>query len=252
MRKLALLTAALVAALTMTTVAIAQTDGGYTVTGSTSPAKAKGTKKKPVAIGVNFSLNAPQGDRPATIAKFHVGFENARTNGGKFKTCTAAAINAAGNDNGCTSAARVGTGTVNNFAGATTNQADRSIVCNLTVTLYNAGQGRVAIYLEGNPNGTPSQCAIPVSQALDARWVKAGTGIALEFAVPGNLQNPVPGVSNAIQTLQTSFSKKSTGKGAKKVGYLESIGCKAGERTVEADLDKADGTAIVATDSSPC
>lgn len=252
MRKLALSTVALVAALAMTTVAVAQTDGGYTVDGSTSPSKAKGSKKKPVPIGIGFSLDAPQGDRPATIAKFHVGFANARTNGAKFKSCTANSINAAGNDDDCSKAAKVGSGSVNNLAGATNDQTQKSITCNLEVTLYNGGKNRVAIYVEGNPNGVPAQCAIPVSQAIDARWVKDGSGVALEFDIPTNLQNPVPGVSNAIQTLKASFDRKTRGKGSKRVGYIESIGCKRGKRAIDAELSKADGSRIVTGTNARC
>lgn len=240
MRKLALLTAALVSAFAMATVAIAQTTG-YDVTGSTSPAK-KGSKAKPVPVGLKFGLEADSGtNRPTTAARFRLEVEGLKTNGKHFPTCTASAINNAGGDAGCTRRAVIGRGVVNNLAGATADQTDTSITCNLAVTLYNAGQNRVALFLEGGPTG-PQTCAIPLAVALDARWVKAGrNALALQFDITQNLQNPVPGVSNAIKRISATLPKRTTRVKGKKVGYAEVVGCQGRTRSLRVVTTAAGG-----------
>lgn len=242
MRKLALLTTALVAVFAMAAVAVGQTTG-YDVTGSTTPAKA-GSKKKPVAVGLKFGLEADSGtNRPTTARRFRLEVEGLRTNGKHFPTCTAGDINNAGSDDGCKKSAVIGTGIVNNLAGATNNQADASITCNLAVTLYNGGQNRVALFLEGGPagSGAPQTCVLPISVALDARWVKAGSGLALQFDITSNLQQPVPGVSNAIKRIQTTIPKRTVKVKGKKIGYAEVIGCKGGSRELTVVTTPASG-----------
>lgn len=238
MRKLALLTAAF--AVMATAPAVAQTTG-YEVTGSTSPAK-PGSKSKPVPAGLKLGLTADSGsNRPTTAARFRLEVEGLRTNGKHFATCTAQSINNAGNDDGCTKKAIIGKGVVNNLAGATADPTDASITCNLGVTLYNAGQNRVALFLEGGPTGLAQKCAISLSVALDARWVKAGKSLALQFDITQNLQNPVTGVSNAIKRIEVSLNKRTTKVKGKKVGYAELIGCSGGSREVTVITTAAQG-----------
>lgn len=240
MRKHALLTAAVAAALAMAPAAVAQTTG-YEVTGSTKPAKA-GSKKKPVPVALKFGLEAQSGsNRPTTAALFRLEVEGLRTNGKHFARCTAAQINNAGTDDGCDKKARIGAGVVNNLAGATADQTDASITCNLAVTLYNAGQNRVALFLEGGPTG-PQMCAIPLATALDARWVKAGKNtLALQFDIASNLQNPVSGISNAIKRITATINKRVTRVKGKKVAYAESIGCGGKTRTIRVITTPAGG-----------
>jgi hypothetical protein len=232
LRKLALLATALFAVLAMATTAVAQTTG-YNVTGSTSPAKA-GSKSKPVPVGLKFGLEAESGaNRPTTARQFRLEVEGLKTNGKHFATCTASAINNAGDDNGCKKSAIIGSGVVNNLAGATANQADASITCNLAVTMYNAGQNRVAIYLEGGPSGFAQTCVLPLAVALDARWVKAGSNLALQFDIASTLQNPVTGISNAIKRINVSIKKMTAKVKGKKVGYAEVVGCTGGSRDLK-------------------
>lgn len=239
MRKLALLTAALVAVFAMATVAIAQTTG-YNVKGSTSPA-AKGSKSKPVPVGLKFGLTADSGsNRPTTAARFRLEVEGLKTNGKYFPTCTAASINNVGSDENCNRRAVIGRGVVNNLAGNTNDQTDTSITCNLAVTLYNAGQNRVALFLAGGPTG-PAKCAIPLATALDARWVKAGQSLALQFDIASTLQNPVTGVSNAIKRIAVNLPKRTVTKKGKKIGYAEVVGCSGGKRTLKVVTTPAGG-----------
>jgi hypothetical protein len=247
LRKLAILTVALVTTLAMATVAVAQS-GSYDVTASTSPAKA-GSKKKPSAMSVKFGVHFNGATRAPSSAAFKVAFDGVRTNGKRFKTCTAAKINAAQSDKGCSRAALVGSGTVHNLAGNAADISDTSITCDLDVKIYNAGNNRAAIFLFGNP----PKCVIPVSQALDARWVRAGSGQALQFSIPSNLIHPVTGVDNSIINIDVAINKKTTGKGKKKVAYIESVGgCKKGERGIELTLTYESGQQSTTKGAAKC
>ncbi|MFN8204788.1 MAG: hypothetical protein U0S48_19705 [Solirubrobacteraceae bacterium] len=247
MRKLAILSAALVAVFATAAVALAQS-GSYDVTASTSPAKA-GSKKKPVAMSVKFGVHFNGTTRAPSSAAFKVAFNGLRTNGGKFKTCTAAKINLIQSDRTCSSAALVGTGMVHNLAGKDDDINDTSITCDLDVKIYNAGNKRAAVYLFGNP----PKCVIPVSQALDARWVRSGSGEALQFAIPNNLIHPVGGVNNSIISIDATINKKTTGKGKNKVAYIESVGgCKKGQRGISLTLTFESGAQSTTTGSAKC
>jgi hypothetical protein len=251
LRKLALLTAAFVAVLAMAATAIAQTSS-YDVTAATSPAKA-GSKKKPVAIQLKFGLTANTGaNRPTTVQNFKLAFEGLRSNGKAFAKCTADTINAAQGDEGCSKAAIVGTGLVNNFAGTASDLTNRSITCDLKITLYNSGNKRMALFLQGAPSGNVPHCAIPISQAIDARLVKAGTGEALQFTIPQNLMHPVAGIDNGIAKISTTIAKRTVRKGGKKVGFFEAVGCKGGRRDTVLTVTGEDGQAITAKTASKC
>jgi hypothetical protein len=252
LRKLAIIAAALMALFAVSAVALAQSSS-YTVTASTSPAK-PGSKSKPVPVQVKFGVSAAGvTGRPASSKTFKVGFAGLRSNGKAFKTCSAASINAAQSDKGCSAAAKVGTGAVHNLAGATGNLSDTSITCDLTVTIYNSGANRAAVYLQGGP-GTAASCPIPISQALDAHYVPfTGGGQALQFDIPSNLIHPIVGLDNAIITISTTIAKKTTKVHGKTVGYFEAAGgCTAHKRAVALTLTSEAGAVTSASTAAAC
>lgn len=256
MRKLAITAAVLAVALATAAVAVAQSPSGYKVTASTAPAKA-GSKKKPVAVKLRFGVDASGlTGRPVTSQSFEVGFAGIRTNGKAFRTCTAAKINAAQSDRGCARAARVGSGRVHNLAGATGNLADTSITCDLNLTIYNAGNRRVALFLQGGPSVAGASCPIGIAQAIDARFVRISGGEALRFDIPTNLRHPVTGLDNGIVTIDSTILKRTTkvgrGKRARRVGYLESVGCRRGRRAVTLTLTSETGATTTSSGSARC
>jgi hypothetical protein len=245
LRKLAALSAVLVGLFAMAAVAVAQSTS-YTVTASTSPAK-PGTKTKPVTEGVSFSVTAPSGDRPATSQTFKVTFGGMQTNGKAFKTCSASAINAKQSTSACSSAAKVGSGTVNTLSGAADNPTDVSVPCNLKLTIYNAGQGKAALWLNGGPGVAGAACPITIAQAIDAKFVKSGTGTALQFDIPANLRHPITGLNNGISQIKASILKKS----AKGKGYFVSTSCK-GSRPITLTLTSESGQSSTSTGKAAC
>lgn len=246
MRKLAALSAALVAMFAIAAVAVAQTATTYTVTAATSPAKA-GTAKKPVTEGVKFSITAPSGGRPSTSQTFKVTFGGMQANGKAFKTCTTASINAKQSSSVCSAAAKVGSGTIKTLSGNATDPTDVSVPCNLNLTIYNAGAGKAALWLNGGPAVAGAACPITIAQAIDAKFVKSGSGTSLQFDIPANLRHPITGLNNGISSISASILKK-TSKGT---GYFVSTSCK-GSRPITLTLTAEDGTSTTSKGSAAC
>jgi hypothetical protein len=245
LRKLAALSAVLVGLFAMAAVAVAQSTS-YSVTASTSPAKA-GTAKKPVTEGVKFSVTAPSGDRPATSQTFSVTFGGMKANGKAFPVCSASTINAKQSISGCPAAAKVGSGTVNTLSGAADVPTDVSVPCNLNLTIYNAGAGKAALWLNGGPGVAGAACPITIAQAIAAKFVKSGSGTALSFDIPSNLRHPIPGLNNGISQIKASILKKSS----KGTGYFVSTSCK-GSRPITLTLTGEDGSSSSSSGSAAC
>jgi hypothetical protein len=253
LRKLAAV--GVVAAALLTTASLAQAAGTtYDISASTSPATA-GSAKKPVPTSLSLTVNATGTGRPTTATNFKVTFAGMKANTAGLKTCTVSSINAAQSDSGCNKAAKIGDGYVKNLVGTGTDPNDTSIACNLGVTLYNAGNGAVAVFLKGAPTITVAggTCVIPVNQALDGKFTSNSKGVSLSFSIPTNLQHPITGLDQGISAIQTTIDKKTFTSKGKKVGVLEAVGgCKGGKRAVTLDLTQAAGGVGTSTGSAKC
>lgn len=246
MRRVGLLaaTAALVAALAA--VAYAAQVNTYSVTAKTSPAVA-GSKKKPVPIALDFQYQVGEeaGQRPSPVKRYRIAVQGMQNNAGLFPTCTAQEINNAGNDAGCSKSALVGTGTIDNESGATSDPNDKSVECAARIRFYAGGRNRVAIYIYAGP----PDCPITLSTAIDGRFVKVKGGEALQFVVPSNLLHPVAGLDNAVVDVTSKFPKR-TVKGH---GFYELVGgCKGGKRGIEVQFLPENGDAATAKSSAKC
>jgi hypothetical protein len=225
----------------------------YNVTASTTP-RTTGSAKKPVPVGVkfNYKVGEQNNNRPIVIEKYSIRFGGLRTNGNSFPGCTAAKINAAGNDNGCPKGSAVGTGDVTNNVGGANNIADKSIVCFLKLTVYNSRNQKAALYLEGGPNATPS-CPTEIAVAIDARFVRRGAATALEFTVPESLKHPIAGLDNAVIDVKSSIRRITRRVNGRTVGFFEARGnCKAGSRDVTVVFTPESGTSATAQTKAKC
>jgi hypothetical protein len=255
MRKLTALAVVAVAALVVAGVAYAAQVNTYTVTGSTSPAK-PGSKKKPLPISLNFDYTVGEeaGQRPSPVKRYTIGFYGVKSNGGLFPKCTATQINQAQSVASCPKGSAVGAGVVINAAGSTADPADKTIECNLNLTVYNGGQGKAALWLQGGPTtmvrGKP--CVIGISQAIDAKYVAFAGGTALQFDVPANLLHPIGGLDNSVVQVESTIRKLTVRKGGKLRGYYESVGCKGGTRAISVDFLSEAGESKTATKNVPC
>jgi hypothetical protein len=251
-------------------VALAAQVNTYSVTASTSPPK-QGSKKKPVAEGLafNYTVGEASGQRPAPSKHYKLFLTGLVFHGEAFPTCTADQINGLSppSDSVCRVGALVGSGDVENIAGATANPADKSLKCHLDLKIYNAGRYALALYLKGGANPDPAKaCPLTISQAIPAVLTRTGAGTSLEFDVASNLRHPVPNIDNSVVQVASSLpvktakakkasasKKKGKKKKAKKIGYIESVGgCTGGKRKVSVEFTSETGQVVATSTDAPC
>jgi hypothetical protein len=232
-----ILPAALLAAALMTPSA-AQAANEYTITYSTNPSKS-GTSKKPAPISgrFGFSVRDTEGGRPFALDALRVTFNGVRINTRQFATCSAARMEAAQSDSICPSGSRVATGFANNIAGNINDRRDASIRCALTVTMYNSGSGRAALFVKGSPNA-PRPCPIEVATAIPVSVTRTSIGDRISFTIPDNLKTPLATLRNSLVETQLTLLRKTVRRSGRTVGYFETVGqCRRGRRTVTARFD---------------
>jgi hypothetical protein len=249
LRKIRFLGVALIATLGIAALAFAQ-GNTYTIN---AKVPAGGSKKKPKAVGFtfNFTVADPNGNIPQIIKTYSLGIAGSQVNTKVAKVCTAASINAAQSDSGCSSKSKIGSGSVAAVIGtAGQPMAAKAGDCGLNLTIYNGGTNKAALFLEGGTGkpGVPA-CPAPISQAIDAKWVKKNGGTALVFDVPDALRHPVPGLDVSVVSTKSTLKKITKKIKGKKRGYFESVGCK-GTREVTATYTDETGNAVPVTASA--
>lgn len=220
MKKLLALSAALAVGVSGVAIAQQTQTNEYEVSGKAKPAKSASKKNPlPTAISAGWKVTEASGLRPAVVETYSVGFYGGVSNGKFFPKCTAQEINNAGSDDVCPNGSEIGSGTIDNAVGATNDLSDTSIPCDATHTIYNSGQNRAAIFIEGSP----PTCAVTLATAIDARFVSilGGKGTALQFDVPDNLRHPVGGLDLAVTEVTAKLPKKTTKVKGKTRGFFE-------------------------------
>jgi hypothetical protein len=200
-----------------------------------------GTKKKPKAGGFtfNFQIKDPAGNVPAVVKTYKFVIGGSKVNTAVVKaTCSAAKINAAGSDDSCPRGAVVGTGSIRAEIGTAGQPWDGTTKCDLTLTAYNGGPNKVALFLDGTDT---ARCVAPISQAIDAKWTNTSAGAGLSFSVPEELRHQL-GLDVAVVDVKSTWKKLTGQKAGKKIGYFETTGCK-GKRVASVTFTAEDGTA---------
>jgi hypothetical protein len=240
LRKSRFLVVALIAVFGLTATAFAANT--YDFTGKIQTG---GTKSKPKPGGFTFGYTIADdgGNLPVVVKayKFQIGGSKIDTSAVKA-TCTAAKINAATNAEGCSSAALVGTGSVEAHIGTSGQPWDGTTKCLLKLEAYNAGKNKVALYLDGRDT---TKCVAPISQAIDATWSNSSKGAGLSFTVPDELRHQL-GLDVAVVSVQSTWKKKTVKKKGKTIGYFSTIGCK-GKRSATVSFTGEDGVVTPVT-----
>jgi hypothetical protein len=270
MRKLPIAALAAIAALALAGVALAANQ--YSVDGDTTP-NGKGTKKKPIAVKVNFDFQVesddPAAPRGTPIEQFAIGSEGLVSYPELFPTCTFSQANQSTVSSKCRKA-KVGSGLVQNLVGPASSPS-AVIYCNLRLALYNisgaGGNGGMAIRLDGdpkqpplnNPNDKTINCPTPIHGAIKARFVATQIGgVAaddLRFTVPPDLLHPSgldTTVRNTVNTVLKKTAKKRIAGKRRTVGFYSVVGCKGGKRTIQATFTDEQGDVVKATKAKAC
>ena len=212
MRKSLIAALTALTALALAAVAIAQTPPSIDVTATASPSKA-GTKKKPKSEKINLTINNNR-DSKTSASKIEISFPKTLKLSTKgLKTCSVSKLDSQGKAS-CPKGSLAGLGTAEALLNPTSaNPASLKF----NVSTFVAGKNLLAFYLE--QQGTDSG----VQQALPAKITTVKNkvyGQKLTINIPGNLQQPAPGVYSALIQIKNSLGLKS-GSNA----LIKSIGC---------------------------
>lgn len=261
MRKLWVVFAAVTLLVAIAAVAYAQAPertNAYTVTGSTSPAKA-GSAKRPVPIGINFAYTVREqsGMRPSPVEKYSIRFRGVRENSALFPGCRYTKIN---NDQGtqnCPRQALLGGGTLLAVAGGEDNRQDQSVRCPLNLEVWNGGRGKASIYVVGGPNapaGKQTACPVDTNAALDANFVRRGNETVLEFNVPLTpFRQQLGTIEVSVIEVDSEIPRKTRRVRGKVRGFFEAVGgCTRGSRIIAVTFLNEDKKTATAQDKAPC
>jgi hypothetical protein len=264
----------LIAALTVVAVfalgvGVAFAENVYNVHIAKSSPKGKGTPSKPlpVKLGFGYTVGDSEGLRPTVIEQYRIAPEGLITYPKLFPTCTFRQASGPQLAKACNKA-KVGGGLVRNNAGAAGDRTQK-LVCNLKLTLINiSGAGRnggIAIRLDGDPppaaeGSRDVGCTIGVHTAIKAPFFDVRLqGLKtkeLRFTVPIELQEPAPGVQNAVIEATSTVNRKTAStriKGKRRtVGFYSEIGCKGRTRTTRVEFVDTQGRKFTANRESPC
>jgi hypothetical protein len=253
LRKLAILSVAVVAALATAVVAMAQGGNKYSVNVAVSP-NTSGTSAKPQPVKVTFSYTVDGPDsatQPAAVDRYQIELYGIRENGARFTTCTAAKMQQAGSDADCAAGSRMGSGTLQAVVYPSNDPKSTSTInCRKSVRFYNSGNRKAVIYL----SGPASDCG-GVGQAfiIPATFVNgAGGGETLQFTVPPSVLHPVAGLTVAVRSVRTTINLKTVRRGGKRYGYFESTRCQGARRPARVTFRQEGGGSTRASDSAIC
>ena len=274
MRKLWIVALALAAVMAVAGVAVAANT--YTVHLAKATA-GKGTMKKPIpaALDFGYQVGDTENMRPFVIKEYRIAAEGLQSYPDARPKCTydAATDPSALTPSALSAACRkafVGTGTINNLAGAP-NDRTQKLPCNVKLTLINIStgdprfpktvsqirkRGGIAIRIDTDP----PDCPISVHEALAAPFydtkIQGISSAELRFTVPDSLAHP-GGLDNSVVEV-TSLIQKKTGKvvvrrgvpqgsAKRKVGFYSLVGRKGGTRTVRVTFVDESGAKSTAT-----
>lgn len=220
--------AAATIAVAASAVAVAQTTtfavgGSVTVTGGTK------AKPKPGGLSFKFDVSDPSGNQTPPVQTYSIMYEGGRLNTGILPACKADTLNAMATPDGsaCPSGSKIGSGKLTALIGTTGQPASAASSCQASLSLYASTKGHATLFVSSKL----ATCPVALAQAIDMQYVTKGEFAGLKFTVPELLRHQIQldiTVTHADVTL-SKIVKKVKGK---KVGYIESTGCKDAKRDI--------------------
>ena len=199
---------------------------------SASSTTGKGSKSKPLPVSAGFKLttSTPDGTRQESWKQIDNAWYGIRSNGKMFPTCTVTEIASKQSDAGCKKGSLVASGKLVALNGPATIFNFPGAECKKDVSIYNAGQGKVAALLEGPGTACAGVGYLPPFPGTWSKTGGIGGGERLRIPIPNNISHPLPGILGSPVTLNITMKKMSKKVKGKTRGYIESIACKGSRR----------------------
>jgi hypothetical protein len=232
------------AVVALASVAVAQTaTTEYKVGGSVSVRGGSKAKPKPGGLTFSFDVSDPTGVQTPPVKTYAIMYEGGRLNTGLIPACTAAKINAPASPTTdiCPAGSKMGSGRLDALIGAAGQPASEASKCKASLELFNGGKGHATLFV-GSELAT---CPVSLHEAIDMQYVTKGVYAGLQFTVPEELRHQVQldiTVTHAEAKLNTIVKKKN----GKKIGYIESTGCKDANRDMVVTFTDETGAAFPA------
>ncbi|HET6507657.1 MAG TPA: hypothetical protein VFG42_12780 [Baekduia sp.] len=244
MRITRVVAAAATIAVAASAVAVAQTTttefkvgGSVTVTGGTK------AKPKPGGLSFRFDVSDPSGNQTPPVQTYAIMYEGGRLNTGLLPACKADKLNAmtTPNPSACPSGSKIGAGKLTALIGSAGQPTSTASPCQASLALYASGKGHAMLFVSSKLG----ECPVALSQAIDMQYVTKGEYAGLKFTVPELLRHQV-GLDITVTHAEVSLSKIVKTVKGKKVGYIESTGCKDGQRDMTVTFTDETGAAFPA------
>jgi hypothetical protein len=207
-------------------VAVAQTTtfdvgGSVTVTGGTK------AKPKPGGLSFKFDVSDPSGNQTPPVQTYSIMYEGGRLNTGILPACKADTLNAMStpDPSSCPSGSKIGAGKLTALIGSAGQPTSTASPCQASLSLYAGGKGHATLFVSSKLG----ECPVALAQGIDMQYVTKGEFAGLKFTVPDLLRHQV-GLDITVTHAEVTLSKIVKKVKKKKVGYIESTGCKDGKR----------------------
>ncbi|WCB95628.1 hypothetical protein DSM104299_04377 [Baekduia alba] len=227
MRTIRVLAVTALAVLGLTALAVAQSTTTFTVGGTVSVHGGTKAKPKPGGLSFTFDVADPSGNQSPPVQTYSIMYEGGRLNTGLIPGCSADKINtpATPTPDVCPKGSKMGAGRLDALIGAAGQPASSASPCQATLELYNGGKGHATLFVSSEL----ATCPVALRQAIDMQYVTKGEFAGLRFTVPEMLRHQV-GLDITVVHAEATLNRIVVKKGKKKVGYIESTGCKDADR----------------------
>jgi hypothetical protein len=242
-RTIRVLAVTAIAVLGLAALAVAQSTTTFDVSGTVSVHGGTKAKPKPGGLTFKFDVSDPSGNQTPPVETYSIMYEGGRLNTTLIPGCSADKINAPATPSTaiCPKGSKIGTGKLDALIGAAGTPAASSSGCKATLELYNGGKGHATLFVSSEL----ATCPVALREAIDMQYVTKGDFAGLRFTVPDLLRHQA-GLDITVIHAEATLSKIVVKKGKKKVGYIESTGCKDANRDLVVTFTDETGTAFPA------
>jgi hypothetical protein len=235
--------ATVLAVAALAAVAVAQTTQ-YTVGGTVTVRGGSKAKPKPGGLSFKFDVSDPSGNQTPPVQTYSIMYEGGRLNTALLPGCKADTINALAtpDTDGCPSGSKIGTGKLDALIGSAGQPTSTASACKAQLELFNAGKGHATLFVSSELG----RCPVALRQAIDMQYVTKGEYAGLKFTVPELLRHQV-GLDITVTHAEATLGKIVKTKKGKKVGYIESTGCKDANRDMVVTFTDETGASFPAS-----